>query len=107
MSDGASTSAAPIDFSLSLQLFLCLQALDVLTTLVGFRLGLVEASPFIQFLMRLGPVTGLLGSKFLALLLGGWCVWRGRFRTIQLINYWYVVLVMWNLALIMTREWPR
>lgn len=92
-----------MDWSLSLYVFLCLQFLDVLTTLAGFRKGLVEASPFIQFLMRLGPVAGLLGSKVLAVLLGGWCVWRGRFRTIRLINYWYVALVIWNVALIATR----
>ena len=97
------TSATAIDYSKSLQIFCFLQALDALTTLAGFRVGLVEASPFIQFLMRLGPVAGLLGSKFLAVLLGGWCVWRGRFRTIQLINYWYVALVIWNVALIATR----
>jgi hypothetical protein len=103
VSEAAKTSGAPIDWSLSLQVFFCLQVLDVLTTLVGFRLGLVEASPFIQVLMRLGPIAGLLGSKLLAVLLGGWCVWRGRFRTIQLINYWYTALVIWNLALIMMR----
>jgi len=96
-------STATVDYSLSLQIFFLLQALDILTTLAGFRMGLVEASPFIQFLMRLGPVAGLLGSKFLAVLLGGWCVWRGRFRTIQLINYWYIALVIWNAALIITR----
>jgi hypothetical protein len=97
------TSGAMADYSLSLQIFCLLQALDVLTTLAGFRMGLVEASPFIQFLMRLGPVAGLLGSKFLAVLLSGWCVWLGRFRTIQLTNYWYTALVIWNLALIVTR----
>ena len=101
MMDKASTTT--VDYSVSLQIFCFLQALDVLTTLAGFRMGLVEASPFIQFLMRLGPVAGLLGSKFLAVLLGGWCVWRGRFRTIQLINYWYVALVIWNVALIAAR----
>jgi hypothetical protein len=97
------TSATVVDYSVSLQIFFLLQAMDVLTTLAGFRMGLVEASPFIQFLMRLGPVAGLLGSKLLAILLGGWCVLRGRYRTIQLVNYWYAALVIWNLALIMTR----
>ena len=97
------TSATTVDYSASLQVFCFLQALDALTTLAGFRIGLVEASPFIQFLMRLGPVAGLLGSKLLAVLLGGWCVWLGRFRTIQLINYWYTALVIWNAALIVTR----
>ncbi len=103
MSEAAKTSAAPTDWSLSLQIFLCLQVLDVLTTLVGFRLGLVEASPFIQYLMHLGPVTGVVGSKIVAVLLGGLCVWRGLPHIIRLINFWYAGLVIWNLTLIMTR----
>jgi hypothetical protein len=103
MSEAAETSAPPTDWSLSLQVFFGLQALDVLTTLLGFHLGLVEASPFIKFLMRLGPVAGLVGSKMVAALLGALCVWRGRPQVIRLINYWYAGLVIWNLALIMTR----
>jgi len=37
------------------QIFIYLQLLDILTTLVGFKLGVAEASPFIQMLMRTGP----------------------------------------------------
>ena len=102
MSETAKTSVT-VDWSLSLQVFLGLQVLDVLTTLIGFRVGLVEASPFIQFLMRLGPVPGLIGSKLVAVLLGALCVWRGRPQIIYSINFWYAGLVVWNLILIMTR----
>ena len=91
------------DFSLSLQVFLYLQVLDALTTWLGFRAGLSEASPFIRFLMHLGPLAGLLGSKIVAVLLGGYCVWRGRFKVVRMINYWYAGLVVWNLALILSR----
>jgi len=87
----------------SLQLFLCLQTLDVLTTCLGFRLGLHEASPFIQVLMGMGPIAGLLASKVIALSLGGFCIWRERLRVILWINYWYTALVIWNLTLIVTR----
>ncbi len=96
-------SIAHGDWSMSLQIFLYLQVLDVLTTWLGFRLGLGEASPFIRYLMRLGPMEGLLGSKLVAVLLGAFCVWRQRFRVIQIINYWFAGLVFWNLALILTR----
>jgi hypothetical protein len=41
-------------YSSSLVLFLYLQVLDVLTTLVGFSLGASEASPFISALTRWG-----------------------------------------------------
>ena len=90
-------------WSVSLQIFLYLQVLDALTTWLGFRVGLSEASPFVQFLMRVGPGLGLLASKIVALMLAALCVWRGRLNVIRLINYWYAALVVWNLALIVTR----
>lgn len=92
-----------MDWSLSLQIFLYLQVLDVLTTWLGFRIGLSEASPFIRVLMGMGPMAGLLGSKLIALLLGAACVRSGRFHVIRLINYWYAALVVWNLTLILSR----
>ena len=95
--------AAPGNWSLSLQVFCYLQVLDVLTTWLGFRAGLAEASPFIQFLMHLGPMAGLLGSKLVAFALGGICIWRKRPNVIYLINYWYAGLVLWNLVLILSR----
>ena len=91
------------DFSLSLQIFLYLQVLDVLTTWLGFRLGLGEASPFIQVLMRMGPLMGLLASKMVAVGLGAFCVWRRRYKVISIINYWYAAIVIWNFALILSR----
>jgi hypothetical protein len=94
---------APETWTPGLQIFLGLQLLDVLTTLLGFRLGLAEGSPFIQFLMRLGPIAGLLGSKLVAIALGVFCIWSGRSKVVRLINYWYAALVVWNLALIVTR----
>jgi Domain of unknown function (DUF5658) len=87
----------------SLQAFFFLQVLDVMTTWMGFRAGLAEASPFIQFLMHMGPMTGLIASKAVAVLLGAICVSLKRFQTIRLINYWYAALVIWNLTLILSR----
>jgi Domain of unknown function (DUF5658) len=96
-------SASPADWSLSVQVFFYLQVLDVLTTWLGFRIGLSEASPFIRVLMGLGPMAAVLGSKVVALGLGALCVWSGRLHVIRLINYWYAALVVWNLALILSR----
>ena len=84
-----------------LQLFLFLQLLDVITTLIGFEIGLAEASPFVRYVMQMGPMTGLLISKVIAILLATFCVWSGRYRVIRYINYWYAALVMWNIALIL------
>lgn len=96
-------SAASRDWTFSLHVFLYLQVLDALTTWLGFRMGLDEASPFIRLLMHWGPFAGVLASKAVALLLGAFCVWRRRYHVIQLINYWYAALVVWNLALITSR----
>lgn len=81
-------------------MFLYLQVLDVLTTWLGFRLGLSEASPFIRYVMQLGPLIGLLISKAVALGLAAFCLWNGRTRVIRFINHWYAALVIWNLSLI-------
>ncbi|HUQ90589.1 MAG TPA: DUF5658 family protein [Bryobacteraceae bacterium] len=83
------------------EVFLYVQLLDVLTTMIGLYIGLGEASPFIRQLMRFGPHAGLLGSKVIAVLLGALCVWKRRLRVIKMINYWYAALVVWNLQLIL------
>jgi hypothetical protein len=88
------------------QLFLYLQLLDLLTTLVGLRAGLRELSPFVQHLMRLDPTVGLLTAKLLAVALGGYCLWTQRHRIIGWINYWYAALVTWNLCIILV-GWQR
>jgi hypothetical protein len=84
-----------------IQVFLYLQVLDLMTTLVGFKLGLGEASPFIRFLTSAGPMTGVLLSKGIAVGLGGVCVHTRKVHLIAWINYWYAGLVVWNLCLIL------
>lgn len=78
-------------------IFIYLQFLDLLTTLLGFRLGATEASPFIRILMHLGPALGVLLSKLLALGLGALCIYLNRPRLIGWANYWYSTLIVWNL----------
>ena len=80
------------------QVFIYLQVLDFLTTLVGFKLGAGEASPFIRLLMHFGPAVGLAASKFVAISLAGICVALNRRFLIRWINYWYAGLVIWNLC---------
>lgn len=84
-----------------LQLFIYLQLLDLLTTLLGLRLGLEEASPFVSWLMQLDPATGVAASKVVALVLGGLCIWLNKRHLVQWINYWYAGLVVWNLCIIL------
>lgn len=83
-----------------IQIFLYLQLLDAMTTLIGMRMGLGEASPFLRLLMQAGPGVGLALSKIVALLLGGICIWLNKRHIVRWINYWYAGLVLWNVSLI-------
>lgn len=84
-----------------IELFLYLQLLDFLTTLVGLRIGLHEFSPFVRHIMQLDPALGLALSKLIAFGLAAFCLWTRRVYLIRWINYWYAVLVVWNLCLIL------
>jgi hypothetical protein len=85
---------------MSVQVFVYLQVLDFLTTLLGFRLGAGEASPFVRLLTHMDPTVGVGISKIIALALGGVCIYLNRTRLIGWMNYWYAGLVVWNLAVI-------
>ncbi len=88
------------------QVFVYLQLLDLLTTLVGFKLGAGEASPFIRLLMHTGPAIGVIASKVLALGLGAVCVHTRKLHLIRLATYWYGALVVWNLSVMLTAPGP-
>jgi len=85
----------------AVHIFVYLQLLDLLTTLVGFRVGAAEASPVIRILMYAGPATGVVLSKLIALALGGVCVYLRKENLIRGISYWYGGLVIWNLMVIL------
>jgi hypothetical protein len=83
------------------QIFIYLQLLDLLTTLLGFRLGAAEASPFIRLMMHVGPATGVIASKVLALGIGGLCFYMNKSHVIRWISYWFGGLVIWNLIVML------
>lgn len=103
----ADTEASPMRSSpaaiatMSVEVFIYLQLLDLMTTLVGFELGLGEASPFVRWMMNAGPEVGVLASKAIAVFLGGVCIWMGKTQLIRWINYWFAGLVVWNLTLLL------
>lgn len=82
--------------------FFSLQALDVVTTLLGLRLGAGEASFFVGRLMNLGTLEGLLISKIFAIILVGAALAFHRPRVIVFLNYWFAALITWNLITILT-----
>jgi len=81
----------------SLSVFVLLQLLDILTTLLGLRIGAHEGSLFITRLMRVGPMAGLLISKMFAVCLVGMALRWHRPRVVVLLNYWLAIVVAWNL----------
>lgn len=84
----------------SLAVFFSLQALDVLTTMIGLQMGGREANVFIGTLMRLGPLRALLVSKIFAVILGMLALRYERPRVVVFLNYWFALVVAWNLATI-------
>jgi len=84
--------------------FVYLQVLDLLTTMVGFRLGAMEASPFVRLLMHFGPAAGVVASKVVALGIGGLCVYLKRKRLIRWASYWYGGLVVWNVMILLIQQ---
>jgi uncharacterized protein DUF5658 len=83
------------------QIFVYLQLLDLLTTLVGFKVGAAEASPFVRLLMNAGPAAGVIASKVIALALAGICMYMKKNHLVRYANYWYSGLVVWNLTIIL------
>jgi len=87
----------------SLTVFVSLQTLDILTTLIGLRVGAAEGSIFLARLMRLGPVNALLISKILAVFLVALALRMKRPRVVVFLNYWFTVIVSWNLFTIISQ----
>jgi hypothetical protein len=86
-----------IAFPTAVGLFLGLQILDVLTTLIGLRLGAQEGSAFIGHLLQTGPLSGLLVSKILAAGLAAIAMFLHRKRILVFLNFWFAAVVAWNL----------
>ncbi|MDP3001363.1 MAG: DUF5658 family protein [Bryobacterales bacterium] len=87
-----------------LEVFVLLQLLDFLTTLVGLRVGAGEASPFISWLMQATtPLTGLMIAKLIGVAWGAFCLLRHKPFAIRLANYFFAGVVVWNLVQISAR----
>jgi hypothetical protein len=84
----------------SIGLFLCLQVLDVLTTLIGLRMGAQEGSSYIGRLLSTGPISGLIISKIIAAGLAAFAIFLNRKRLITFLNYWFAAVITWNLIAI-------
>ena len=88
----------------SLTVFVILQVLDILTTLMGIRMGAHEASVFVGQLMNAGPVGGLLLSKIFAVFLVASAMRFKRPRLVVFLNYWFAAVITWNLVMIVIAQ---
>ncbi len=85
----------------SLTVFVVLQVLDILTTLLGLQMGAREASLFLGTLMRVGPVAALLIAKIMAVFLVALAMKYKKPRLVVFLNYWFAAVVTWNLGTIL------
>src|SRR5664279_2225188 len=88
----------------SLTVFVVLQLLDILTTLLGLQVGAQESSVFLGRLMRAGPVAALLIAKIIAVLLVAVAMKFRRPRVVVFLNYWFAVVVSWNLGVLLLSQ---
>ena len=88
----------------SLTVFVFLQILDILSTLLGLQLGAKETSVFLARLMHLGPLAALLIAKILAVALVATALKMKRPRVVVFLNYWFAAVVTWNLGTVVLSE---
>jgi hypothetical protein len=80
-----------------IEVFVLLQVLDFMTTLIGLRMGGSEISPAISWLMRATtPVIGLTAAKLLGFGLAAFALWARRDRLVRWVNYIFAGIVLWN-----------
>ena len=85
-----------------MKVFFALQALDVLTTLLGLKAGAHEANLFVGQLMQFGAVPALLLAKMLAMMLVLAAFAFQRARLVVFLNFWFAAVVTWNLGTILS-----
>jgi hypothetical protein len=72
--------------------FIGLQALDLLTTMVAFRMGAFEVNPLVAHLtVTFGRFRGVLISKLIAIVIA-----MGVRKLIWCVNIVYAVIILWN-----------
>ena len=78
--------------------FVVLQLLDLMTTLIAFRLGAVEVNPLVAHLaVYFGRTGGVIASKLVAIVIA-----MGIKRRIWIINLFYAGIIIWNTLVLFT-----
>ena len=86
----------------ALPIFVVLQCLDFLTTLVFLSKGVAEGNALLVWALPHAPApwVGLVAAKLLAALIGFYCYRNGRITALRLANVSYFLIVSWNLMAI-------
>lgn len=77
-----------------------LQLLDLLTTIAFLMIGVKEGNPVVRLVLTVAPnpIIGLAVIKAVALLLGLYCWRMGRERLLARVNFFFALVVAWNLV---------
>ena len=84
------------------QVFLLLQLLDFLTTVLAMQFGGRELNPLIRHFMDVGAVTGLVVAKVAVIGIASFVLWLQRRRVVLIANYFYAGLIVWNLVVLLS-----
>lgn len=77
--------------------FVLFQVLDLLSTLIAFHYGALEANPLVaHFTSSLGWVRGLIVSKLIAIAIA-----MGVKRLLWVVNIFYATIILWNLVVLL------
>jgi hypothetical protein len=84
--------------------FVCLQAMDALTTIVFLRFGVHEANPLVRMALAAftRPELGVIAPKLFAVGLGVFAWRTGRTRLLWTMNILFAACVAWNVMAIVT-----
>jgi hypothetical protein len=87
--------------------FICLQALDLATTLAFLSLGIGEGNPIVRAALSspVPPAVSLSVVKGLALMLGLYAWRSGRRRLLRKMNLLYAVCLAWNVAAMIAEKY--
>jgi uncharacterized membrane protein (UPF0136 family) len=101
----SSSACKPELTTRAIVVFASLQALDVITTLLGWRLGAQEMNFVVAHFMHIGPAQGLIIAKIVGFLLVVAVFVRRKARLVRLLNIWFAGIVTWNLVMIWMQWW--
>jgi|GEM_PF-789310 hypothetical protein len=90
----------------ALSLFIYLQILDFLTTILFLKMGLFEASWVVAALIRWSPILGVLAAKLGTVTLGFIAVRYHKDRVMRLANLGYCGVIAWNLICMILAKQP-